>query len=238
LYLIFFPLTWFEIILFPAIAVSSGFLDLAGMSTPDALAGAISLAALLSLSRHSYWTYLWASILPLARPDYVLLSLLLGIYVFLLPSKRLGMAVVATSSMACMIAIRLGHGYGWLRAFNFKFITLSPFPADMIISSQVGQYLSWYYRCVEEVIQSALFIPIIVTSAMIWRLYPKDKLIVHSFLISLMFFAISLLVFPSYGAADYRRFAWFSALTFMTLIRTSTHQERLSPAALSSSYRD
>jgi hypothetical protein len=220
LYLIFFPLTWLEIILFPAIIFSSGFGFLAKFSTPDALAGAVSLAALLALSRQSYWTCLSAVVLPLVRPDYVLLSLLLGIYVTLFLSKKLGVATLVTSGLTCLAAYHFGQGYGWLTQFNVHFFKYSPFPADMIISHQIGQYLSAYYACIRDFIQSALFIPIVATGALIWEIYPKHKNIFHAFLISLGFFALFLLVFPDFNR---RYFTWFIALTFMTLIRASSN---------------
>src|SRR5262249_32253891 len=86
---------------------------------------------------------------------------------------------------------------------------------------RVGAYLSAYYDCAWDFVDSSLFIPMIATGVLIIRIDPGGKPIFQIFIISLLFFALHLLVFPAYTAYDQRFFTWFIALTFMTLIRAT-----------------
>lgn len=126
----------------PVIAVPAGMLDIASLSSPDAMACAFALLALLALLRRSGWLVVVAAVLPLVRTDFVLLSALLCAHAFIDTSR-----VRATVAMAVAVAAYLAASrgaYGWLTLFNMSFIHKSPYPATLAPSHAFGDYLRPY----------------------------------------------------------------------------------------------
>jgi len=219
LYFIFCPMNYVQLALFPAIIVTTGFVGLARSSTPDALATFLALLGLWGVARASKLTVLIAFILPYARPDYIILSVLMSIHTYLVVSRRWGVFSLITSFASYAIIMKFTNGYGWLTAFNFAFINVTPFPAKMVISRNLGDYVKPYYVCAKNFLDSAFFIPLAATCLLAIGHYSISTTRAQIFVISVAFFLLHLLVFPSY---DPRFFLWCIGITSMFLFEQAS----------------
>ena len=219
LFLIFNPLNYIEIALFPAVMVAVGFPSLARLSTPDAVASFMALLALWSLLRPSKLGYLIAVVLPYVRPDYIIFSVLLSIHTYIFVSKRWGVSVLIGALISYVAIAEMMNGYGWVKTFNFAFIDMTPFPNDAQVSHRVADYVKPYYVCLHEFIHGPLFIPLVASCLVTLSYNPVRIERVHIFGISTAFFTLHTMVWPIY---ETRYFIWCIGITYLVLIKEAS----------------
>src|SRR5262249_23857076 len=66
------------------------------------------------------------------------------------------------------------------------------------ISKNLADYIKPYYICANNFLNSASFLPLAATCLLIVNRYPISSAHAHIFAISIAFFVLHLLVFPSY----------------------------------------
>jgi hypothetical protein len=153
----------------PAVVAVTGYTELASLSTPDAMACFFSLLGIYSLIIKGRLVFFVAAILPLIRTDFILLSGLLTSCTYLQGSKSLSL-LSFLSAIAFYISINMLHGnYGYLTLFNFTFIgSLTPYPADIAISHQLGDYLIPYALLLNDLISHSYSVIYVLSLFLIW----------------------------------------------------------------------
>lgn len=202
----------------PVIVLTTGYSDIAKLSTPDALACFFSLAAIILSLNRKKMVFLVSALLPLMRTDLLILSILLMLHWFLNSEKLYSLISLGFSTLIYFILNFLNGNYGWITLFNFTFIGISPFPADITISNRINDYL-WPYINTLVVLQN---IPqLLIYFLSIYLLVPKvlnkkaPEGVCELFVIPLSYVVIHLALFPVY---DNRFFAFSSSIMFFGLL--------------------
>lgn len=199
----------------PIILVSNGFTSISRLSTPDAMACFFALLTVYMILKNSRYCLLLAVILPLLRTDFVILSMLVAVYKFL--SGVRGLSIVsALASLGLYAFINKSMGnYGWLTIFNFTLIGISPYPRDMVISTNPVNYLKPYLSSAYAMLMhSHGVIYVIGIFCFINRIFNSVSTEARAALfISYLFVAAHLILFPAYMD----RFFTFAATTIFVI---------------------
>lgn len=145
------------IVALPFIAVSCGVVEVAGMSAPDAAACFFSLLAVYSMTKSAAAASMIAVILPSVRTDFILLSLLITAYLFAVSRRWIPIAALAGAAGGYLLINKLCGNYGWLNVFNFTLIKLTPYPADLVPSRHLMDYIKPYAVCIYGLTRSVHF---------------------------------------------------------------------------------
>lgn len=205
----------------PFIVVFSGLLQIARLSTADAMACFFSLAALsVFLSGKSYYLAL-AVLLPLVRTDFVILSVLLAFLGFF-SGRRLASILAASIAVILYLGVnKLMGNYGWLTIFNFTLIGIDPYPADMIVSNSLVDYVRPYLSAGWNLVKHAHGIIYLLSLSIFFHLVRKTEFNISSMysavLVSLLFVVLHLVAFPVYMD----RFFTFAAIICLIFIFSS-----------------
>jgi hypothetical protein len=191
------------------IVLATGFVELARLSTPDALAMAMALLTLLLMLKANPWSLAAAAFLPLARTDFVLLSLLACGYAFFSGRRRGAQVAIVGSLLAYVLANRLVGGYGWLTIFNFTLVRLTPYPAALVPSHAPMDYIRPYGIMLLDLAKNP---HVLIYIAAVLVLYRQRALLRTAgfgplVVVCLLFVALHLMLFPAYMA----RFFVFAA---------------------------
>jgi hypothetical protein len=188
---------------FPVAVIASGYGHLSQLSTPDALTCFFSLWAMYCLLQQQKLVFVISALLPLMRTDSIVLSALLMAYSFRRGEKLLS-CVSLLLSLAAYVLVNKWHGnYGLLTVFNFYFMQLSPFPAEMAISHRFSDYLPPYITNFRELLlapgaQTLIYL-LCIYVLIKHRDEAKKFAALHVFLtIPLCFIVLRLLAFPNY----------------------------------------
>ncbi|MHA6203719.1 hypothetical protein ACXU4B_04745 [Dyella soli] len=190
----------------PFVAVAGGLFDVARLSTPDAMACFFSLWAIHALLRNSAIVFVVAALLPLVRTDMLILSLLVLAYTFVNGRKAVSVAS-ALAALALYLYATVSNGsYGWLTLFNMSLIHKTPYPATLVPSHTLVDYVRPYFSTAYGFAGQPQFV--IFGLALAWLLLRKAHGTVDQagalIVICLGFVALHLLLFPS---DTYRYFA-------------------------------
>lgn len=209
----------------PLVALSCGYVRLARLSTPDALAclGALLAMWLWLTRRRAAWVV--AAALPLVRSDFVLLPVLMAASEWRTGRWRVALtsALVATGLYAAVNAA--AGGYGWRMLIHLTFIVGAfPYPERLPLTSSGDAYLQVYLRGARSVIQHPH--GLIYGSALVawWRTRrrtPMPEAQAAALGVMTAFVASHWLLFPVYG----ERF--FSAAASVVLLVLVAHLWRL-----------
>jgi hypothetical protein len=214
----------------PAIVLGMGVVELARLSTPDAMANAMALLLLLLLLKSSPWSLVVAVLLPLARTDFVLLSGLAAAYEFFRGRRRAAAVALAASLVVYVLANRLVGGYGWLTIFNFTLIRLDPYPAALVPSHAPMDYIRPYGVMVADLAKNPHVLIYAAAIAMLYR--RRETLRTAGFapltIVVLAFVVLHLLLFPAYMS----RFFVFAAM-FACVWVVGNLPRKGAPAAIS-----
>ena len=83
----------------------------------------------------------FAAVLPLVRTDFVILTILL-VVCGLISGRRLAATVTGSVAVAFYLGVNKVMGnYGWLTIFNFTLIGYDPYPAEMMMSGSLLDYV-------------------------------------------------------------------------------------------------
>jgi hypothetical protein len=214
----------------PIAAAVTGYPELAGLSTPDAMACFFSLLGIYSLLTKRRLVFLVAAILPLVRTDFILLSGLLMIYTYFNVNRFFSLFSILLSISFYILVNKLNGNYGYLTIFNFSFISgPSPYPADMVISYKVTDYLEPYLLLIGDFITHSYAV---ILALSLYLLNVKPAGIKYGvdfyclFALPFIFMIAHLLLFPS---MEYRFLVFSASLIFvwsLRLIGQSTNKSR------------
>jgi hypothetical protein len=195
----------------PVIVAVTGYTDLARLSTPDAMACFFSLVGIHSLMAKGRVVFLVAAILPLIRTDFILLSGLLMGYAYLQGQRLFALLFLLNAASFYVLVTKLNGSYGYLILFNFSFISSPiPYPADMVISTRLGDYLAPYWSLFNSLIFYSHSVIYIVALYLFWQQrwqLERQVEFYGLFAVPFIFTALHLALFPS----DHYRFFTFSA---------------------------
>ena len=215
----------------PVVVAVTGYPELAGLSTPDAMACFFSLLGIYSLLTKRRLVFLVAAALPLVRTDFILLSGLLMIYTYFKVSRFFSLFSILLSVAFYILVNKLNGNYGYLTIFNFSFIgKLTPYPSDMVISHKISDYLKPYLLLIRDLITHS-YGAIFVLSLYLLRIKPTgikyDADFYCLFALPFIFMIVHLLLFPS---MEYRFLVFSASLIFvwsLRLIGQLTNKSRL-----------
>lgn len=213
-------------LLVPLVVVSCGYVRLARLSTPDALACLGALTAIwLWLSARTAACVV-AALLPLVRSDFVLLPVLLAVADVVAARRRTAALAAALVAGALYLWVNaVAGGYGWRMLIHLTFILgASPYPDRVALARDLGPYLQVYRRGAWSAVthpHALIYATAIVTW---WRTRRRDPIPPEqAAALGVMtgFVAIHWALFPVYG----ERF--FSAPASVVLLVLVAHLWRL-----------
>ena len=200
----------------PFIVLACGLLDIARLSTPDAMACFFSLWTVYALIKKSPMVFILAALLPLVRTDALILSLLVLAYTFVSGRKAMSAVSAIAAGALYLFATLSNGGYGWLTLFNMSFINKTPYPATLISSHVLGDYVRPYISMGGHFILHPDFV--IFGLALARLLLKRARGTVDDtapmITLCLSFVAIHMLLFP----ADSYRFFVFAAAASLTVL--------------------
>ena len=139
-------------IFFSFFLVYTGIITTGRHPAPDALACfMLLLIVLMYLSNYLLISFIFASLLPLARTDYAIFSVLFSLLNY---SKYKNIALIPLVAIPLVFIInKLGGNLGYLQLFNATFIdNHKSLPLDVIISSKPIDYIKVYLKGIKHII--------------------------------------------------------------------------------------
>ncbi|SEK98675.1 hypothetical protein [Nitrosovibrio tenuis] len=198
------------IAMLPIIVAVTGYTEVARISTPDAMAGFFSLVGIYSLIRRGKLVFFIAVILPLIRTDFILLSALLMTFTYFHGNRLFSLFSLVSAVVIYVLVTQLNGNYGYLTLFNFTFIgSFTPYPADIVISHKLSDYLIPYAKLLESLIAHPHSVVYVLALYLLWLNHAKveDKLEFYCLCgLPFLFITMHMLLFPS----DHYRFFVFS----------------------------
>jgi len=204
----------------PLVVAFSGLIDVARLSTPDAMACFFALLTIHALIRESTLVFFLAALLPLVRTDLLLLSLLVLGHSVVFGQRKYAVASMVAACMSYWLAVRMNGAYGWLTLFNTSLIHKTAYPATLVPSHAIGDYLRPYASMAYDFTMHPHFV---IYSLAIWFLTRERtmalsadmRLLSAISIVPMAFVVIHLLLFP---AMTYRFFVFTAALVALGLI--------------------
>jgi hypothetical protein len=206
-----------SIAILPFIVALTGYSEIARLSTPDAMACFFSLLGIYSLIRKGKLEFFVAAILPVIRTDFILLSGLLMIFTYRQGNRFISLFSLLSAAAIYILVTKLTGNYGYLTLFNFTFMgSLSPYPANIVISHQVGGYIVPYALLLQSLLSHPHTVVYVLALYLFWL--NRDQVNrgkVHFyclFILPFVFTAAHMLLFPS---NHFRFFVFSSSLIFI-----------------------
>lgn len=136
------------VLLLPVIVWWAGVRDVSKLSTPDVLACWLALVSVLALARQKWHVALaCALVMPLARTDAVLWSLMVTLVVaWLTPMRWKPLLAAALAVAVCAAINHWRHNPGHLVIFNFTLIHKHPWPTVQPVAVEWQAYADAYAR--------------------------------------------------------------------------------------------
>lgn len=208
------------VIAVPLVVLFSGFIDIARLSTPDAMACFFALLTIYALIRGSTLVFFLAAVLPLVRTDFLLLSLLVLGHSFIFGQRKYAITSMTAACVLYGLVARMNGAYGWLTLFNTSLIHKTAYPAALIPSHAIGDYLRPYASMAYDFTMHPHFV---IYGLALWFLMRNKtrppsadwRLLSAVFIIPMTFVAIHLLLFP---AMTYRFFVFAASVVAIGLI--------------------
>ena len=195
------------ILVFPAVAFGSGLVTFARFPTPDTLAALLAILALVLIEKKRILALSIIAILPLARTDYIIISVLVMLHLVINHGKLLNYLYFLISFILYLFINQTVNNYGYFTVFNFTLIPneLKPYPAKMILSTNLNDYLIAYVRGFVRFYASVyITIYLIAIGALIHcvklRILMEWKNVV---IISLLFVSLHFMAFPAALVRNY-----------------------------------
>lgn len=212
----------------PLVVAFSGFVDIARLSTPDAMACCFALLTIHALIRRSPLVFVVAALLPLIRTDFLLLSLLVLGHTFVVGQRKYALASMTAACALYWLVTSTNGAYGWLTLFNMSLIHKTAYPATLVPSHAIGDYIGPYASMIYGFVMHPHFV---IYGLALWFLASNrtaarsaDKHLISAvFFIPMAFVAIHLVLFP---ANTYRFFVFAASLVAIGLIGRMTRALR------------
>ncbi|MCV2880220.1 hypothetical protein OE699_15355 [Sedimentimonas flavescens] len=206
-----------DILLFlPFFLSGCGLMELATVSTPDALANLCALFLLgLSIRRPVATSWL-APALVLVRTDYIILAILMVLEASM--RKKLRITLLSIPIATVLVFMINGHfgNYGYLAILNLTLIS-GPvlFPENISISGNIADYIAPYHRGLERLL-GGMGLGLVFLAIRLFhrrgKILFRDRY-VRLAVVSIAFVLVHFLLFP----AGFLRFYMF-ALIFVSLV--------------------
>jgi len=208
------------VIAVPLVVLFSGFIDIARLSTPDAMACFFALLTIYALIRGSTLVFFLAAVLPLVRTDFLLLSLLVLGHSFIFGQRKYAITSMTAACVLYELVVRMNGAYEWSTLFNTSLIHKTAYPAALIPSHAIGDYLRPYASMAYDFTLQPHFV---IYGLALWFLMRNKtrppsadwRLLSAVFIIPMAFVAIHLLLFP---AMTYRFFVFAASVVAIGLI--------------------
>lgn len=208
------------LIAIPLVVAIAGFIELARLATPDAMACFFALWAIYCLIQNSATVFVVAVVLPLVRTDFVLLSGLILACTYFSGKKVPSVAAVLLAAMFYVLDVTMNHGYSWTTLFNTSLISKTAYPATLVPSHAIGDYIRPYVSMAYGITMHPHFV--IYGLAIAWMLMrpsitrgKHDDLFYPMYVVPLSFVVLHLALFP---ANSYRYFVFAAALVALWLL--------------------
>jgi hypothetical protein len=205
-----------SIAILPIVVMAANLLDVAKLPSPDSLACFFALLAIYLLMINSEIIFLVAIVMPLARTDLILLSGILMLYLFFNSDKNKFAIVISLcfSIAAFIVANKLHGNYGLLNLFNNHHVHRTPYPADVLISSNPKDYILPYVWLIRDAMSNSQAMIYLVAISIF--MYAKQvgcdiKYKYPLFVIPFAYVVLHVMLFPTY----YERYFIFSALLIL-----------------------
>jgi hypothetical protein len=212
----------------PVVVFISSFVAIARNSTPDSLACFLSLLALHgALSAGRPTVYLIAALLPAARTDFVILSVLLMCFTF----SRNRSASIGVLVSAVLVYVMINHftgNYGWLVITNFSLV-FHPYPASMPISTDLLAYLRPYAWAAARIVEHPHGVVYALAAVLIFKVRRPGGLVARDYVLALVplgFVLIHLVSFPWYQER-YFAFSAASVFTWVLALMSRVNSSRM-----------
>ncbi|HTV84669.1 MAG TPA: hypothetical protein VME63_04655 [Dyella sp.] len=204
----------------PLVVAFSGLLDVARLSTPDAMACFFALLSVYALIRQSVLVFVVAAILPLVRTEFLLLSLLIFAHAFIYGKRKYALMAAAVSCALYWIVMKASGNDGWLVLFNFSLIHKTAYPAQRIVSHDLIDYLRPYVLIAYDLTTQPLLVLCGLAMAVLLmhgrgRTAAQWRLSSAVYVIPIAFAAMHLALFPE---MTYRFFPFVTAVVPMGLL--------------------
>ncbi|WP_349572894.1 hypothetical protein [Azotobacter salinestris] len=201
----------------PVMLIFAGVFGVARQASPDSLACLLSLGLMFCFLQRSAFSLLLAALLPLARTDFILLSLLFAVVAsWFFPRKWV--ALSAGVALALYVAVNQASGnYGYLTIFNFTLLGFDPYPASMRISTDIGEYARAYATGLAQAVLHPHFLVYFLAALSLLNGYRAGRRLDEldcTLILALAFVICHLALFPLY----LERFFLFPALVSLIYV--------------------
>jgi hypothetical protein len=208
------------IIALPLVVAFSGLLDVTRLSTPDSMACFFALLSVYALLRGGSLVFFIAACLPLVRTEFLLLSLLIFAHAFIYGRRKQAFIATVVACALYWLVNKTSGDRGWLFLFNFSLIHKTAYPAQLIPSHQLVDYLRPYPLMAYDLITQPLFVISGLAVAVLLihrRKQPATdwRLASAIYLIPIAFAAMHVALFPE---ITYRFFTFVTAVVPMGLL--------------------
>ena len=206
------------IILFPLVVAITGYLLVARLSTPDSMACFFSLLAIFFLMYGSKAALVISALLPVIRTDFIILSLLLTAVSMWRGGRLLPILSISAAAGLYVLINKVNHNYGWLAIFNYTFISMSPYPAEMVVSDRPIDYIRPYYGALASALHDPSFLVYFLSACMFYFKVIRMNFPQELFFIPFTFVIVHVAVFPAYVE---RFFVFAASLMLLGILSSS-----------------
>lgn len=221
--------SWFLFLSFP-IVISVVVMEAARLSTADALAALGVISAFLLLHRSQLLaSCLLICLLPLFRTDFVILSLLCGLYFLIDGKARYALLTIAVSTGLYFAVNHIVGNYGYQTIFNFTLVTGPvPFPATLEVNAPWHLYVTIYQNGLLRLLSLPdFYLAFAVLPLLLLR--QTDRILKPAVVICFAFIIAHFTLFPAAFARNYMPFV-LMALIFIAKSIDDILQYKISDA--------
>ena len=191
----------------PLVAIASA-IEIARLSTPDALAALLAIALSLAMlqKRHVLAAVLIVA-LPLVRTEFLILSGLFSMALLVQRAFSLAALSATLSLLTYLAANHVAGNYGYAVIFNFTLIQgPQPYPLSMPISHDINAYVKAYAEGLAKMFKAKEIYIALLTGAVL--LVRKQNRYASLFIISALFVLAHFLLFPAAFSRTYFLLLW------------------------------
>lgn len=205
------------IMFFPLVLLLSGVREIAGLSTPDAMASFFVILSLLALSSNSLLIVPLLTIIPFIRTDFIIFVTLVSACLLIKKQNYKAITSLFLSCSAYFYINNVSGNYGYLKTLYFTLVHNDPFPMSLITPTSISPFLDAYLDGFASFFGHKHFL-IYLAYFIFWFkvIRPKkiQKLNEQVFIV-LGFVTLHMVLFPAY----YQRFfAWCAAVAGLQLV--------------------
>jgi hypothetical protein len=210
----------------PVLIWWAGIRDVAKLSTPDGLACLLAMGSLLALLHRRWtWALCLAVVLPAARTDHVLWSMMVVVAVlWLSPMRMWPLLALVLSVLLGMVINHVWRNPGHLVIFNFTLVHKHPWPAEQPVASDWHVYAETYLRGLGDWLRQRDVWLWPLSALMLARWRPASRETVAVVAVALSFVIAHMLLFPLYLPRFFVASVTALSVVWLSLAWSSWHQ--------------